>query len=411
MHFATAYKTHRVAIATLYAMIFWLAGCKDPLETTLPNPGNNATQQKSYLTFKSFDELYQTVDKLNKQSNVQQKTWDQSKGFTSLRQLFEQVIDEEALAYEAENKLFLIDPKANPLHQRSRTASTLGEMVIYDTKNGGVVLNLANPAMATVLNKQGIVCIDQTLYQFSYDAVKSTPKRSDKVAEQSISAMIDARTPDEANQIAVNVIRHKLKPINTPQARGGFSRPFSCESASGDPFEWKMIAYVDEAVWERTEYRQIFNYTVYSNYGYTPSTAVQFVEAMAQITVRTLKRGFWGAWYDRDSQQQTLSGSIKIDNSAPGSDGDLSFIRTDFPPGTSALGIPINGVGMLGSGRNYSVDFILPGPDSQRSSWNVNVYRYSNLGRNYTDSQRIIQNGSVFRFGWSGYNCNCDIQF
>ena len=150
MHFATAYKTHRVAIATLYAMIFWLAGCKDPLETTLPNPGNNATQQKSYLTFKSFDELYQTVDKLNKQSNVQQKTWDQSKGFTSLRQLFEQVIDEEALAYEAENKLFLIDPKANPLHQRSRTASTLGEMVIYDTKNGGVVLNLAYETLAFI---------------------------------------------------------------------------------------------------------------------------------------------------------------------------------------------------------------------------------------------------------------------
>ncbi|MBO0948830.1 hypothetical protein [Fibrella forsythiae] len=296
MHFATVSQNRRVVVAALYVMFFLLAGCKDPLETTLPNAGNNTTQQKSYLTFKNFDEFYQTIDKLNKQSDVQQKAWDESQGFISLRQLFNRVVEEEASAYEQEDKLSLINPKNHPSHLQSKTAVTLGEMIIYDQENGGVVLNLANPMMAAVLNKQGVVCVDNTFYQFSYDAVKSTPKKSDANSEQCIRAMANTQVSDKAEQIAVNAIRHKLKAIDTPQARTGYAHPFSCESASGNPYEWKMIAYIDESVSEWTEWRADYNYNTYNSYGYTPYTAVPHVDAVAQICVRTLKRGFWGDW-------------------------------------------------------------------------------------------------------------------
>lgn len=55
-------------VTALCLVLFCLAGCRDPSETVLNNASSDVSGQKSFLTFKSLDEFYQTADRISKGS-------------------------------------------------------------------------------------------------------------------------------------------------------------------------------------------------------------------------------------------------------------------------------------------------------------------------------------------------------
>ena len=368
-------------VTALCLVLFSLAGCRDPSVTVLNDASSDVRGQKSFLTFKSLDEFYQTADRISKGSDVQQIDWDVSQGFTSLRQLHNRVVEEEYANFQREDKLYLANPKVLVEHVSSATLASVADMIKYDKVNGGVLLNLADPKLASVLNKDGMVCINKGLYQFTYDFVKCVPLLKDEL--RSVDLLKGIIVGDKTVKVNVSPITHSIRPSGLANARAQANRNRSCEdyqTDGGSNFKWRMIAYIDEVFNIATEYD--YSRPIYDQSGGLVGYEVGSTYSYANIVllVRTLSRGFWGDWYDRSSNLQQITANYTL------STGTSNSLNTT------------------------------PGSNST-SSWYTNIYfDQQSYGGGFPfpvyATYATINAGSNFNFSWGGnYNCNCSISY
>lgn len=135
-------------------------------------PATAARSDEKYLEFKDKDEFDKTVKDLAKKSRQELDAWDKANNFVSLRGLYEQIIDEENATAEKEDALIKANPnlKSTMKHQYSSLLDDCKQMISYN--NAGIDMNLFEPQYAKVLNKDGVVKIGTSLYQFGADNYK-----------------------------------------------------------------------------------------------------------------------------------------------------------------------------------------------------------------------------------------------
>lgn len=252
---------------------------------------------------------------------MQQIDWDVSQGFTSLRQLHNRVVEEEYANFQREEKLYLANPKVPVEHVSSSTLASVTDMIEYDKVNGGVLLNLADPKLASVLNKDGMVCINKGLYQFTYDFVKSVPLLKEE--HRSVDLLKGVIVGDKTVKVNVSPITHSIRPAGLANARAQANRSRSCEDAQSDgggSLKWRMIAYIDEVSNTTTEYgwsRPIYDPTGSYVIGYEIIRTYSYANIV--LLVRTLSRGSFGSWYDRSSNFQQIIANYSLSNGTSGS--------------------------------------------------------------------------------------------
>lgn len=384
-------KGRAIAVAMFSVALLLTTSCKEQVVSTATE-SSSLQQRKNYLTFKSFDEFTAAYEKMGNQSDVDQKVWDETHNFTSLRQLYQRVIAEEAANYDQEEKQYAANSSAKLTHKPSATLVEVSNMVLRDEVNGGVVLNLFQPKMASVLNKDGIVCVGKELYQFTYGATKSTLLSNVTDINKTTALFYKTEATNPTSRIYVGEVKHTRSPISVRNARAAdFNESFSCESASGSPQRWRMICYVDEV-----------EYTVVSNdnpFGVTETRRGGFISA----TVRTLGRGAFGSWNDRGSSEQRF-GSANFRFRSGTILGSRESASSDLPGGIDACYAAVE--------FNQSITFQLA-PSSETSSFSITMFAngYSNFAgpQGTPPSNLRSASGTVYSANWNSYGCACNI--
>lgn len=384
-------KGRSIAVAMFSVALLLTTSCKEQVVSTATE-SLSLQQRKNYLTFKSFDEFTAAYEKIGNQSDVDQKVWDNAHSFTSLRQLFQRVVAEEAANYDQEEKQYAANSSTKLTHEPSATLVEVSNMVLRDEVNGGVVLNLFQPKMASVLNKDGIVCVDKELYQFTYGATKSTLLSNATDINKITALFYKTEATNPTSRIYVGEVKHTRSPISVTNARAGdFSESFSCESASGSPQNWKMICYVDEV-----------EYTVVSNnnpWGVTETRRGGFISA----TIRTLGRGVFGSWNDRSSSEQRF-GSANFRFRSGTILGSPESANSDLPGGKDACYTAVQ--------FNQPIAFQLS-PSSETSSFTITMFSngYSNFAGPQGNPPANLRSatGTVYSANWNSYGCACNV--
>lgn len=387
----SAPKGRGIAVAMFSVALLLTTSCKEQVVSTATESPSHQ-QRKNYLTFKSFDEFTAAYEKIGNQSDVDQRVWDETHNFTSLRQLYQRVIAEEAANYDQEEKQYAANSSAKLTHKPSATLGEVSNMVLRDEVNGGVVLNLFMPKMASVLNKDGIVCVGKELYQFTFGATKSTLLSNVTDINKTTALFYKTEATNLTSRIYVGEVKHTRSPISVTNARAGdFSESFSCESASGSPQNWKMICYVDEV-----------EYTVVSNdnpWGVTDTRKGGYITA----TIRTLGRGAFGSWNDRSSSEQRF-GSANFRFRSGTILGSRESASSDLPGGIDACYRAVE--------FNQTIAFQLS-PSSQTASFSITMFGngYSNFAGPQGNPPANLRSatGTVYSANWNSYGCACNV--
>ncbi len=360
-----------------------LIGCEKEPHQVMTNAEKQPTATaSSYLTFKDYQEFDATITLLSQKKYVEVEAWEKSKGFVSLRSLFNRAVEEEAENYEREDKLMSTNPVLQITHERSNTAHLLGDMLIYNTVEGGIELNLASHRMAPVLNKDGIVKIGNRICQYTYSYNKSI--RDDGDYQKAVSELKATTESSSDARIFVGKITSTRRPISVPGAhQRDFNYAYSCENASGSPQAWRVIGYINEFEGEQS--------VIQGN---------NFKISEILFTIRTLKRGFFGAWYDRSSSLQSINGTFSITGTLPYNNNWVSVIASGVRPFNAFSPTYFNISNNQGETATWQGALLRTEAEYPYSSSSIHA---SNIH---------VASGSVNTINWnSDYNCHCNINF
>ncbi len=157
--------------ATLFFVAIMMFSCQK--DTSLPPLSSDigGTGDK-YLEFKDRTEFDNKLLDLSKKSRKELDDWDKSNNFTSLRSLYEKIVEEEEANILKEEEVIKQNPelKSTMKHKYSSLLKQTTETISYSTN--GVELNLFDPRLANLVNKDGIVKIGNVLHKFSRDHFK-----------------------------------------------------------------------------------------------------------------------------------------------------------------------------------------------------------------------------------------------
>ena len=162
-------------ILTVFTLIFTLNSCvKDSpilptsdrgneinfseITTSSPKIANDVSSQNGVLNFKSTSDFRSTLLALNRMSSNEQAQWEEELGFNSMQQIFNAIVRAEYETVGVHSSLYQSNLEAG--------------LISPNETSGLYVLNLFNPAYATVLNKDGLVVIANDIYLFSEKALK-----------------------------------------------------------------------------------------------------------------------------------------------------------------------------------------------------------------------------------------------
>lgn len=391
-YFISMLKSRSIAVAMFSVTLLLTTSCKEQVVSTA-SESTSLQQRKDYVTFKSFDEFRATYEKTGNQSEVEQKAWDDAHSFTSLRQLFLQVVAEEAANYDQEEKQYAANSGTVLMHKPSATLSKVSNMVLRDEVNGGVDLNLYMPKMASVLNKDGIVCIGEDLYQFTYGATKSTPLSNTTDINKATALFYKTEATDLTSRIYVGEVKHSVRPMSVSNARAAdFSESGFCESASGSPQNWRILCYLDE-----------IEYTIVRSDN--PWGITETIRGGAiNVRIRTQGRGIFGSWNNRSSSEQSLSSTNFRFRSGAVLGTSSSRTYSDLPGGVPAC--------YAAAASGQSISFQLS-PPSATSDYSIGLFfnEYSDfVGPSGVPPSNLRSAvGTVLTTNWNSYGCNCSI--
>jgi len=132
--------------------------------------------KKGILIFKDWEQVYNTITKLEEMDQESFKIWENTLGFTSLKTLFNEFVSEEnkmwdklTKEYEGrENQLRKEDVKAKyeNIVKKNKHSFTI---VTMDDEGQYYDMNLYRSNLAPIVNIDGIVVIGDAIYRFTRD--------------------------------------------------------------------------------------------------------------------------------------------------------------------------------------------------------------------------------------------------
>lgn len=136
--------------------------------------------KKGILIFKDWEQVYNTITKLEEMDQKSFEIWENTLGFTSLKTLFNEFVSEEnkmwdklTKEYEGrENQLRKEDVKEkyNNILKKNKHSFTI---VTMDDDGQYYDMNLYRSNLAPIVNKDGIVVIGDAIYRFTREDERS----------------------------------------------------------------------------------------------------------------------------------------------------------------------------------------------------------------------------------------------
>lgn len=337
--------------------------------------------EDKYLEFASQAEFQQTLNELSRKTEDQIDAWERERGFVSLRKRFKEIV----VAEEKNAATGLAPLKSNE--------AQLFTSAYIPSEEGGIEPNLVDWRMMPVVNPAGIVKVGKMLLQYRRAITKSIlddPNRDGELAILETATQSNSDLKLEVNPVISS--RHYL-----PNSNARYTTR-SCESASGSPMEWRMIAY--EEVWEYEEggeeyqCKNVLKYNATSGlYELTLECGTVYVpnlkQSCVQLKVRTLQRGAFGSWNNRSTGTQKASGRWKLAAgsvlAAGWSSGNAGHVVDPFQNNNYTV------TNTSGSTSTMTWTFLY---SSKASSGNSNI---------------AFDQSSYHDPYWDGYGCQCHI--
>ena len=309
------------------------------LSEAKPELANDISLQNGLLTFKSVESYRNTLLALNKMTPQEQLLWENNLEFTSMQQLFNAIILAEYETIGSHSELYINNLQSNLILENESTG-------LYD-------LGLFNPAYAPLLNSNGLIQIENSIYQFTKDALKVWKNGNLNQLEY----LLDLKTSNDDIQV-IPMNFNTVIPRNVPH--------WTDECESGDDTGMLRLTAV-------------YN----SDYLVDGEPEVVFIEYF--ITALSMKKTSGNEWeYDPDAVVK-LKGKSHIQFTV--SDGENERIRDlikSYPP-------------FIGYGGNYTFIPSEAGNYEFGDPWFfVNP---AHLMRSLWDAQNKLGDGSIYTCG------------
>lgn len=239
-------------------------------------------------------------------SELEVDDWEDDQSFFSMRRAFSELVDAEMAISNYQDSLSQdsIDYYETQPIQHSSLVSDYAHMIVTEMVNdtGFFDLNIYNYNLAYLVNTYGIVRIGDSIFQYTRDYLKYI----DNGNPEKIPALIAATADDAANNIVVLPIRG---PIN-PFARSSSNTSTFVRSKIGNDKRKRVIIYQD---WVQNIAKNdpLLRATHYF------------------ITVRSLQRRLFGAWYDNYKAWLSSNGNT-AGNQTPGLLGNGSSLTINW---------------------------------------------------------------------------------
>lgn len=128
------------------------------LSEATPEIANDITLQNGLLKFTSSESFRNTLLGLNRMTPQDQLQWENDMNFVSMQQIFNAIISAEYETVGSHSTIYETNLEVGLISKNEATG-------LYD-------LSLFNPAYAPVLNKNGMVMVAGTIYQFAKSSLK-----------------------------------------------------------------------------------------------------------------------------------------------------------------------------------------------------------------------------------------------
>lgn len=266
---------------TLVMLLF--GACQND-KTTLPN-SEQVGPQAAYLQFEKPEDFKKALLETSKMGREQLDVWDKSKGFVSLRSIYNQIVDEESIAFDEEEKMIHKNPSLIKTlkHKSSRKIDEVKSLVKVD--NSGIELNLYDADHANLLNKDGIVKIGKSLVKYGTNYIKVVLD-GDYSQVAKLAAINEKNQTPNLRYFPVRITSKELVPNGRPMNNSRY-----CDKRIGD--------YYMEA-WSDGYYE--WYYIV--GYGVTTVSTVG-----AKIKMKFRRKGWTGIWVNHVTTSYSVDGT------------------------------------------------------------------------------------------------------
>lgn len=355
----------KIKVFTFIFSTLIFQACRENVESVSKISPNSIT---NFLVFDTREEYHSAIQKLSRASYADLHAYEKQNNFVSMRTMLKEAEYEDAKNHEQE--IAQSEGIRKTAHKTPNIIKENPTTFLY-SPDEGIQLNLTNLDLASILNKDGIVKVAGKIIQYSkWDVKIIEDGNPDKIA------LLNKITQTN-KELGITVNPINFRSNSNKNAKLAYSYTRSCEGATGSPAQYKIIVY-EEA------------------YDFDDGVLRYWV---GTYTIRTLKRGFLGYWYNHATRSQY--GSVNV--SYTSNPSPLAIIYSYGWAQTPIILSP----------GSYSFN---NSSGDETSTWVITFFRYNvnvTAGYNYPYNEILIKfsdsTTSNFVFGTGGANCNCSI--
>ncbi len=214
----------------------------------------------NYLTFSSHETFEDSIKILSKLDRSQLDTWEKSKKFSSLRRVFEAIVDHEIIQADIEEKLILKDPSLLKT-MKHKISPLIGEAskTINFSLEDGVSYKIFDPASASVLNKDGVVKVGESILKYGEKEICQIVNGDESL----ISELMSLKQSEQTDNLKYHPVKLTSKVLDTKNARTNAGNELFCERTNGDGGTGYSNGDLKLRAWARGSFSSLYQYTTY----------------------------------------------------------------------------------------------------------------------------------------------------
>jgi len=186
----------------------------------------------SYLTFSTHQAFADSVQLLSKLNRSQLDSWEKSTKFSSLRRVYETIVDHEIRQADIEEQMIMKD-KSLLRTMKHKISPLIGEAsaMIKFSLEDGVSYKLFSPAYATVLNKDGIVKVGKSLFKYGEQEIAQIVNGDEK----EIGKLLLLNKSGQTDNLKYYPVQLTSRLLENNNAKISAGNALYCEQTSDNP--------------------------------------------------------------------------------------------------------------------------------------------------------------------------------
>ena len=222
----------------LFTIFFFFSACQedDQIDDLAAKGETNwsirLNQKGGFLEFRNDSIFQNTLETLDNKPYNEVESWTKQYEFYSLANLYNEALQKEA-SFTSELENLVLEGKLSPEEAAKRHAPLVMENAssFIFSEEGYFDINLFDPTIATLVNKDGIIKIGNNLVRFTFDHVIELPGGS----ADNISSLKNTDKASLLPNVIVNKVHHKYNLAET----GIEEEQLNNENSRIAPNSWK----------------------------------------------------------------------------------------------------------------------------------------------------------------------------